>query len=80
MGINHLLKRGSNIDVVTNTIMNVTNECKNYGIKSIFVSGLKNRNRLYSDFINALRNALKLEWVKYGYDFIKNSNILPDNL
>ena len=60
--------------------MNVTNECKTYGIKNIFVSGLKIRNRLYSDFINALSNALKLEWVKYGYDFIKNSNILPDNL
>ena len=35
---------------------------------------------IHSDFINAVNNALKLDGVKYGYNFIKNSNILPDNL
>lgn len=57
------------------------NERKNYEIKNIFVSGLTIvNNRLNSDFMNAVNNILKLDYVKYGYSFIKNSNILSDNL
>ena len=40
MDISNLLTHGSNIDLVTNKIMNADDECKNYGIKNIFVSGL----------------------------------------
>ena len=40
IGVNDLLKRDSNIDVVTNNIMKIANECKTYGIKNVFVSGL----------------------------------------
>ena len=46
----------------------------------MFVSGFIINNRLYSEFINAMNNGLKLDCVKYGYNFIENSNILPDNL
>ena len=61
MGVNDLLKRGSNIDVVTNNIMKIDNECKTYGIISGHIrSGLTTNNRLHSDFINAMNNALKL--------------------
>ena len=60
--------------------MNAANECKNYGIKDILVSGLTTNNRLHSDFINVVNNPLKLDFVKCGYNFIKNSNILSDNL
>ena len=60
--------------------MNADNECKIYGIKNIFVSGLTVNNRLPSDFIYAVNNVLKLDCVKYDYNSIKNSNILPDNL
>ena len=57
------------------------NERKNYEIKNIFVSGLTIvNNRLNSDFMNAVNNILKLDYVKYGYSFIKNSNILSDDL
>ena len=34
----------------------------------------------YLDFIKAAENDLKLDWVKYVYNFMENSNILPDNL
>ena len=34
MGVNDLLKRGSNIDGVANNIMKIANECKTYGIKT----------------------------------------------
>ena len=80
MGVNDLLKRDSNIDVVTNNIMKIANECKTYGIKNIFVSGLTINNRLYSDFINTMNNVLKLDYIKNGCNFIENSKILPDNL
>ena len=75
-----LLKRCSNIDAVTNNITNVANDCKNYGIKNISLSGLTINKRLHAHFINAVNNALKLDSIKYGHNFIENSNILPDNL
>ena len=40
MRINALQNRGSNIDFVTKSTMNVAKECKNYEGKSIFISGL----------------------------------------
>ena len=79
MGIKDFLKRGSNIDVATKNIMNVANECKNYGIKKIFVSGLTINNNLHSDFIKAVNSALKLDCVKYAYNFIENSSILNNS-
>ena len=49
-------------------------------LKTISVSGLTINNPLHSDFINAVNNALKLDCVRYVYNFIENSNMLPDNL
>ena len=46
----------------------------------MFVSGFIINNRLYSELINAMNNGLKLDCLKYGCNFIENSNILPDNL
>ena len=80
MGINGLLKRDSNIDVVTKNIMKIASKCKTYGIKNIFISGLTINNRLLSDLINTMNNTLKLGCTKYSYNFIENSNIVPDNL
>ena len=45
-----------------------------------FISGLTINNRLHSDSMNTMNNALKLDCIKYGYHIIENSNILPDNL
>ena len=81
MGVNELLKRDSDIDAVTNNnIMEIANECKSYGIKNIFISGLTINNRLLSDLIKNMNNALKLDCIKYGYRSIENCNILSDNL
>ena len=63
----------------SNKIMNVANKCENYRIKKMFVSVLTINNRLHSDLINTVKNALKLDCVKYGYNFIENSNIPLDN-
>ena len=51
---------------------------KSYETKNILVSGLTINNRLHSYFINALNIAMELDCVKHGYNFIENSNILPD--
>ena len=77
MGINDFLKSGSNIDAATNNIMNIANECKNYGIKNICFMYYSQQ----SSACVTVNNALKLNYVKYGYIFIENSNIVvPDNL
>ena len=55
--------------------MNIANECKNYGIKNIFASGLTVNICVHVNFINAVSNAFKLTCVKYGYVF----NIVPDD-
>ena len=60
--------------------MKIASKCKTYGIKNIFISGLTINNRLLSDLINTMNNTLKLGCTKYGYNFIENSNIVPDNL
>ena len=80
IGVNDLLKRDSNIDAVTNNIMKIASECKTYGIKNILILGLTINNRLHSDLTDTMNNAFKLDCIKYGYHFIENSNILPDNL
>ena len=46
--------------------MKIANESKAYGIKIILVSGFTINNRLPSDFINAMNNALKWDCTKYG--------------
>ena len=46
-------------------------------MKSISISGHTINNRLHSDLINTMNNALKLDCIKYGSNFI---NILPDDL
>ena len=43
MGVNDLLKRDFYFDVVSNNIRNIANEYKTYGIKNIFVLGLRFR-------------------------------------
>ena len=52
--------------------MNISNEYKNYEIKNMFDSDLTIDNHHYWDFINSVSNALKLDCIKYGYNFIKN--------
>ena len=46
----------------------------------MFASGLTINNFQHYNFINAVKNALKLNCVKYVYIFIENSNIVLDNL
>ena len=55
---------------------------KTYSIHHLFKYKhiLTINNCLHSDLIKPMKNALKLDCIKYGNNFIKNSNILPVNL
>ena len=49
-------------------------------LKAYSFQVLNQSYRLQSDFISAMNNVLKSDCTKYDYNFIQNSNILPDNL
>ena len=78
MAIEDFLKRDYMFDIATNSIMNIANKCKNYGPKNIFLLSRTVNNRLDSDFISSVNNALKLGCVKFRHDFLENRNILRD--
>ena len=54
----HVGINGSNTDVVTDNNTVIAKEGENYG-KKTSISGLTISNRLHSDFINAVNNAMK---------------------
>ena len=46
MGVNDILKLGSNIDTVSKDIINIANHCKNFGVNQIISFGLTFTTRL----------------------------------
>ena len=60
MGINDVLKLGSNIDTMSKDIINIANGCKNSGVKQIIISGLALITRLNASFIYHLNNSTKV--------------------
>ena len=53
MGINDILSLGSTSETVSKSILHIANQCKNYGVKEVFILGVT-RN---SDLINDVNNA-----------------------
>ena len=80
MGDNDVLKLGSNIDTVSKDIINITNHCKNFGVKQIIISGLALTTWLKASFIYQLNKSIKELCQKHGYSFIDNSNVSSENL
>ena len=74
MGVNDVLKLGSNIDTPSKDIINIANHCKNFGVKQIIISGLTLTTRLNANFIYQLSNLIKVFCQKHGYRCIDNSN------
>ena len=73
MGVNDILKLGSNIDTVSKGIIKIANYCKNFGVKQIVISGLTLTTRLSASFIYQLNNSVKVLCQKHGFTFIDNS-------
>ena len=80
MGVNDILKLGSNIDTVSKDIINIANHCKNFGVKQIIISGLTLTTRLKASFICQLNKSVKELFQKHGYSFIDDSNVSSENL
>ena len=70
MGVNDILKLGSNIDTVSKDIINVANHCKNFGVKQIIISGLTLATRLKASFIYQVNKPNKELCQKHGYILI----------
>ena len=60
IGVNDVLKLGSNIDTVSRDIINIANYCKNYGVKQIFISGLTITMLLNASSIYQLNNSIQV--------------------
>ena len=76
MGVNDVLKLGSNIDTVSKDL---ANHLKNFDLKQIIISNLTLTRRLNASFIHHLNNSIKVLCQKHVYSFIDNSN-LSENL
>ena len=70
MGVNDVLKLGSNIDNASKDIINIANHCKNFSVKQIIISGLTLTTRLKASFIYQINNSVKKLCQKHGYSFI----------
>ena len=73
MGVNDILKLGSNADTVSKDIINIANYHKNFGLKQIIISGLTLTTRLSASFNYQLNNSIKVLCQKHAFTFIDNS-------
>ena len=60
MGVNGVLKLGSNIDIVSKGIINIANHCKNIGVKQVIISDLTFTMRLNARLIHQLNKLIKV--------------------
>ena len=75
MGVNDVLKLGSNIDNLSKNIKSIANHCKSFGLKQIIISGLTLTTPLNASFIYQLNNSSRFLCLKRGYSFIDNANV-----
>ena len=76
VGVDSVLKLGSNVETVSKDIIKITNHCKNFGVKQIIISGLTRTTRFNERFIHQLNNSIKLLCQKYGYSNLSSENLL----
>ena len=74
MGINDILNLGSTADTVSNIILHIVNQCKNYGVKEVSISSVTCRTPLNSDLTNEVNNALQNKCQTSRYDFNDDNN------
>ena len=57
MGVHDILNLGSTVEIVSNSILHIANQCKNYGVKEASMSSVTCTTLLNSDLINDVNNA-----------------------
>ena len=80
MGINDILNLGSTAMTVSNSILHIASQCKNYRVIEVFILSKTFTSLLNSDLIDNVNNALRNKCQTYGYHFIDNKNITPEKL
>ena len=80
MGVNDILNLGSTAETVSNSILDIANQCKNYGVREVSISSVTCTILLNFDLINDVNNALRNKCQTSSYHFINNNNITPEKL
>ena len=74
MGVNDILNIGSTAETVSNSILHIANQCRNYGVKEVSISSVTCTTLLNFDLINDVNNTLRNKCETSGYHFIDNNN------
>ena len=80
MGVNDILNLGSTAETVSNSILHIANQSKNYWVKEVSISSVTCTTLLNSDRINDVNNALQNKFQTSGYHFIDNNDITKEKL
>ena len=78
MGVNDILNLGSSVETVSNSILHIANQRKNYGVKKVSISIVTWTTLLSSDLNNDVNNALRNKCQTSGYHVIDNNNIITE--
>ena len=80
MSVNDILNLRSTAETVSNSILHIANQCRNYGVKEVSISSVTCTTLLNSDLIKNLNNTLRNRCQTSGYHFIDNNNITTGKL
>ena len=80
MGISDIFNLGSTAETVSNSILHIANQCKNYGVKEVSILSVTCTSLLTSDLMNDMKNALRNNCQTFGYPFFDNDNIIKEKL
>ena len=80
MGVNDILNLGSTAEAVSNIILHITNQCRNYGVKEVSILSITYTTLVNSYLINDVNSAQRSKCQIYGYHFIVNNNIKTEKL
>ena len=80
MGVNDILNLGSTAETVSNSILHIAIQCKNYEVKEVSTLSVTCTTVLNFDLINDVNNALQNTCQTSGYHFINNNNITMEKL
>ena len=78
MGVNDILNLGSTAETVSNSILHIANQSKNYWVKEVSISSVTCTTLLNSDRINDVNNALQNKFQTSGYHFFDNNDITKE--
>ena len=76
MGVNDILNLGSTVETVSNSILHIVHQFKNYSVKNVSISSVTCTTLLNSDLINDVNKALQ----NTAYYFIDKNDVTTGKL